>query len=417
MSNLTERDSFLDIPIIKLADLPDGAICDPCGLIYSDRGKLIGKKTDFIFNQSIPYQKEIILFETGKRRFELINWQDLNSIVFPKENWRIKQLIPKSGIVILASPSGEKKSWVAMEMARCITVGENFIGNENFEVEPGNVLYINGEMSKQELQRRGRQLDFTGKTYNIFIITQDSINLGEAEAVEEIKDLILSNNIGIVFIDTLRAVAGKLKEEKAEEVREFFNRLMPLKNLGITIVFLDHCRKPQRFEGKEPRKEQLFSSQDKVANAEILLMLKSEAGTDDISVYQKKNRLSKEIQPFRILMEDQKDEVGITRTTKLTYAGNFEEKEYKLDEAKELVLGALADGPKVVTELIELGKIEEIGEKNVRNAIRSLLEHKRISKIGKRKQAFIYDLSKVDGQKIDLETTPSGKIAELFNSI
>src|SRR3989344_6864961 len=56
---------------------------------------------------------------------EHITWCDLNKKVFPEQSWRIQSLIPKEGFVALASISGEKKTWVGMEMARCISSGIN----------------------------------------------------------------------------------------------------------------------------------------------------------------------------------------------------------------------------------------------------------------------------------------------------
>jgi Fic family protein len=139
-------------------------------------------------------------------------------------------------------------------------------------------------------------------------------------------------------------------------------------------------------------------------------MIKSEAGSDDVAVYQKKNRLGKEIQPFKLLMEDVKDEFEVVTATKLIYSGNFEEKEFKLDEAKELILGALADGTKTINEFVELGKQEEIGASNIRRAIKSLKEHKHIQKNGKRSREDLYILPIEENQTIDLGGLGTGEV-------
>ena len=155
---------------------------------------------------------------------------------------------------------------------RCIATGENFLGSEEFATEKGNVLYIDQEMPASELQKRCRQLGLSERDQKIWFFTNESeepLNLSKEAKVNWLLEFIEKEKIKVVFIDTLRAVAGGLKEEKAEEVRAFFNLFRQVKNRGVTIVFLDHCRKPNHFEGKIPKKEQLFASQDKAASVEI----------------------------------------------------------------------------------------------------------------------------------------------------
>lgn len=186
----------------------------------------------------------------------------MKKIKLPEISWRIQNLIPISGLVILAAISGEKKTWVALEMARCIALGENFLGQSKFKTQAGNVLYIDMEMPKTEMIRRGKQLGLSEGENKLFILNHDDLSLyGYGDDVDENKkwfvNFIVENNISVVFIDTFRAVAGGLKEEKAEEIRKFFNFFKPLKHLGVTAVFLDHLRKPTRWE-KVPKKNICF---------------------------------------------------------------------------------------------------------------------------------------------------------------
>jgi RecA-family ATPase len=87
-------------------------------------------------------------------------WDEIDKREYEEQPWRIRNLIPKNGSTILASISGERKTWVALEMARSIAQGVNFLEHEGFSVEPGNVLFINAENAWNEIQRRGRQLGF-----------------------------------------------------------------------------------------------------------------------------------------------------------------------------------------------------------------------------------------------------------------
>lgn len=305
-----------------------------------------------------------------------ILWQELDQKVFDQQSWRIKNLIPKQGFVILASISGNRKTWLAMEMAKSIVSNKKFL--DYFETEGCNVLYINGENSESEMQRRGRQPGFNSgiNSFNLHIINSDDLNLNKTEGSVWLKAFIEFYEINVVFIDTFIATAGGLKEDKSDEIRQFFNRFNSLKNNGVSVVWLMHLRKPNNFEGKTPKKEQLLGSQDKSASVEVLLMLHSEAGSEEINVYQRKNRLNKEEDPFKVNMKDKIDETGTVRTV-LEYAGMIEEQENKKEQAKDIIIEILENGEKTTNQILDLTK-KLVGSKNTRTALKELVNDKLI---------------------------------------
>src|SRR3989344_6834041 len=153
---------------------------------------------------------------------DLIPWSKFSATIFPEESWLIKNLLPLEGFAILASPSGEKKSWVALSMAYSIATGQNFLDHPDFAVEQSKVLYLDQEMSRRELSRRGKMLGFSSDIENLIVPdTLSQIDLNDEDWHDWLSKQIIQNNIQVVFVDTLRAVAGGLKEDKAEEVRQF----------------------------------------------------------------------------------------------------------------------------------------------------------------------------------------------------
>lgn len=304
-------------------------------------------------------------------------WRDIDAMEFPSDRWRVRNLIPKDGMTILASVSGEGKTWTALKLARDISLGNDFLDQEQFKTVQGKVLYVDAENSLSEIQRRCRQLSFTDTDQLLFKVV-DQLNLNDEDKVSELIDLIKEENIKVVIIDTFRALAGGLKEERAEEVRAFFSRFKELKGSDISIIWLDHYRKPSNFEGRVPKKEFLFGSQDKTANVETLLMMKKEE--DDITVYQRKNRLGKEITAFKMTITDQTDVDGATKTL-IEFAGEIDEKESKKDIAKEFIPDMLIDGPKTTPEIVEiLYKQKKVAERNTREALKELISENVINK-------------------------------------
>jgi hypothetical protein len=162
-----------------------------------------------------------------------------------------------------------------------------------------------------------------------------------------------------------------------------------------------HLRKPSHFEGKTPKKEQLLGSQDKTASVEVLLMLHSESGGDEINIYQRKNRLGKEEEPFKIVMKDSIDEFNKVKTT-FEYGGLIEDAESKKDQAKEMIVGVLEEGGgKTTNEILEITS-KQIGSKNTRLALLDLVKDG-LLKLDKKGKSNYYILRKENEELLETE--------------
>jgi RecA-family ATPase len=321
------------------------------------------------------------------RGFDLLLWKDFDAIEFPENPWRIKKLIPEYGTTLLSAPSRSGKSWVAMEMIRSIALGIPFLGT--FETKKGNVLYIEQETPQVEIQRRGRQLGLNGLD-NVWMVSSkdDPLNLNDSNIINQLIAHVKSKNISAVFVDTFRSVAGGIKEEKAEEIRAFFNRFRPLVENGVAVVVLDHTRKPGQFEKRtKPMLEQIFASQDKVAVVVNVLMLGPSEEKNGIVLHQMKLKCGKENDPFTIIMQDE-NEGGPDQKTYLRYGGEFNEQQLKIDQAKDAIADYLVEqGGEKTAEEIKEALLKEFGKSNVDSALKYMREH---NEIGYRKQGKPY---------------------------
>ena len=196
--------------------------------------------------------------------------------------------------------------------------------------------------------------------------------------LERILTIVEENDVGVVFVDTLRAVAGGMEENKAEEVRMFFNSFKLLKDKGVCVVFLDHLRKASDGRKGEPQKEHLFASQDKTASSEILLILRKQPGDSTITMYQRKNRLGEEMRPFDIWIHDT-DINSKNNQTILEYGGEHNGFEKKFDTAKELILESLAIKGLTRKELIEIvGDETGASERTIQSALKELHKNQQV---------------------------------------
>ncbi len=338
----------------------------------------------------------------------LQEWREIDALTFSEDMWRIKSLIPVSGIVFLAGISGERKTWLAFEIANALTTPRNFLHSIRFPVEGCNVLYIDCEMGDFLVRKRGRQLGFNDEhEFQTYFITKDALNLNDVDGtdLEDVIDIVKKKKVKVIIIDTFRAVAGGLKEEKAEEIRAFFTRFMQLKELGVCVIFLDHLRKPNHFEGKTPKKEHLFASQDKVAVADVLIMMRTEPGSEITSVYQRKNRLAPEIEPFTFKMEDTDINDENNKTT-LVYEGEIDGDESAIEKAQEVILEVLEDGPRTRKELLTaVYKQAKVAERRASDAMREL-ETGQLIDVSKRGRENVYTLHPVDTGDVAKKEAP-----------
>jgi hypothetical protein len=346
----------------------------------------------------------------------LQTWSDIDSLTFSEDMWRIKSLIPVSGIIFLAGISGERKTWLAFEIANALTTPRNFLHSDRFPVEGCNVLYVDCEMGDFLVRKRGRQLGFNDEhEFQTYFITKDALNLNDEDGtdLEDVIEIVKKREVSVVIVDTFRAVAGGLKEEKADEIRSFFNRFMQLKEIGVCVIFLDHLRKPNHFEGKVPKKEHLFASMDKVAVADVLVMMRTEPGSEITSVYQRKNRLAPEIDPFTFRMEDT-DINSDNNQTRLIYQGEIGGEDSVVEKAQEVILEVLEEGPRTRKELISIVyKQVKVAERRASDAIREL-EASQFIEVSKRGKENLYTLQPLDTGDVVKEEAP--ETVALINS-
>ena len=312
----------------------------------------------------------------------IVAWSEFEKRQFPANAWRVNNLIPLNGTTIIAAPSGEKKSWVVMGIARAVAEGQPFLGNPEFGVQQSKVLYIENETPQNEVHRRGMMLGFGP---DIYLAEQDCPTLNTDAGVAELFEIAASHDVGLIIIDTFRSVAAGLKEEKADEVRAFFKRFNKFSTAKITVIFTDHCRKPHHLESKSvPKKEQLFGSQDKLAAVHALIMVKSEKNSEDIYVHPLKMKAGKERDAFRMVMKDAGDKIVFS------FGGDIDEQKLKLEQTKELIHAQLEEA----TEMMDTKQLVDAfdgqaGKTNVEAALKEMREsHEiRFEKVGRK---FVY---------------------------
>lgn len=165
----------------------------------------------------------------------------------PPINWRIKNLVTESGIVILGGTSGSYKTWVAMHIALCCVTGKPLF-NE-FEVKKCNVLYFdeeNGDITlpnRFDMLRRGHNLS-DEEFGNLFISIFNNLKLDNKTMYVRLIEDIEKYNPKVVIIDSMvRCMEGE--EDRAKDVRVVYENIKQILNKyrDICFIILHHTTK------------------------------------------------------------------------------------------------------------------------------------------------------------------------------
>ena len=84
----------------------------------------------------------------------VISAAELVTMTDPEVEWRISGIIPAASKVLVYAPAKTGKSIVATHMANSLVTGEGFGGRYDSTTAPGNLVYVDFELSHGQLGRR-----------------------------------------------------------------------------------------------------------------------------------------------------------------------------------------------------------------------------------------------------------------------
>ena len=316
-----------------------------------------------------------------KIKLDFMSLSELYAHEFGEQDWIIKSLIPSETICMISGMPQNFKTWITLEMAKCVATGNPFL--DKFETAQTPVLIINEEDHAKYLQKRFKSLSISDGT-PIYVLSQAGVKVTDDKWLDPIIEFIKSNSVKLVIFDSFIRIHS-LHENDAGDMAMVFDKLKSIIKLGATVMLTHHHRK----EGLNSKS----TSQSLRGSTDILAALDTHIAVErkdaEISVYQLKLRVDKQLEPFKIIIHEL-PEVG---KIEFEYGGDLPEKEIAKEKAKPIIIQILTDCELTRTEVdTKVRDVLKIGKNVIGEALSELEANGEISTRIEKHNKKIYSL-------------------------
>ncbi len=149
-----------------------------------------------------------------------------------KVPYYIRDWLPKHGKSLIYAPAKTGKSYLALQMARCIGQGVDFIG---IPTTQGRVLYLQFELGEEVLQAR---MLSTGQTYDeVFLGTTFSMKLNKTSGQHQLVAAMEDIQPQVLIADPLYKVVGgdENNTEDMLQICDFFDTVIEAYDCSIML--------------------------------------------------------------------------------------------------------------------------------------------------------------------------------------
>lgn len=157
----------------------------------------------------------------------------------PPLKWRIKKLLPETGIGAIFGPSGSGKTFLAFDMAASIALGRPFYGRKVMQCPVVYVALEGGAGVSQRVQAWEQHHDQPlPDTFRVMTGTLSLLNTDAGSFAEDLNAAGLSG--GVVIIDTLNQSAPGADENSPADMGKIISNAMVVQRLTSSLVLLVH---------------------------------------------------------------------------------------------------------------------------------------------------------------------------------
>ena len=306
----------------------------------------------------------------GSDGLAVLPYSELLSGELPEIPWLVEGLLVKGSLAVLGGDAGSGKTWVAQHLAQCVAAGLPLFGQ--FPCAQGPVLIWDEESTRPMLDRRIQKLHtglgLDGAELPISLLLGLGLRLDDELSFGKLRAVLAKVRPVLVTGDSLVRMHSK-DENSATEMAQVFERARALaREFGFVFLFTHHSRK---FSEASNRTSQLLRGSTDIRAAVDTHLFLRQPVKGQLLIEHEKSRYSESLPRFSVRFEDSEDGAA----TLLTYEGEAEETEDRVEQAKEFALAALADegGRMDRPSLIQRARAEGIPQRTVDRAMKQLV--------------------------------------------
>jgi len=261
----------------------------------------------------------------------------------------------------LAGDPGTAKTWLILDLARAVATGRPFL--DRFSTQQGPVLIIDEENGQARLQRRlARITNERADDCPIYIACMCGVNLSHDHWIDSLHSKVVEIKPTLILFDSLIRV-HRGGENSAEDMATLFAVFTSFRHdYGCAIAFTHHLRKMGFIRDLGQR---VRGSSDIMAYVDSMLGLTKVETAH--TLWHLKNRDGDLIKPLSLSVEDTD-----ANTTVIRVIGEVDEENSKREQARDLIMDALADGDKLREELAAFIREAGISDRTLSAALREL---------------------------------------------
>jgi hypothetical protein len=162
----------------------------------------------------------------------------IGNIESPKHQWLVEGLISRGTLNLVTAPPGGYKTWLALWLAGCVSLGNPFLDRVTTKAE---VLYLDNENPPSVIRQRCKMLRLDSSSLHVWghwwkypppmINDQRLLSLAERHSP-------------LIIFDPFVRFHGA-DENNARQIAKVFKRLRRIADTGSTILLLHHQAKAQ----------------------------------------------------------------------------------------------------------------------------------------------------------------------------
>jgi KaiC/GvpD/RAD55 family RecA-like ATPase len=183
----------------------------------------------------------------------------LMDMKLPPRSMLLAPWLPERGIGMVYAPRGIGKTFFALEVAMCVATGTPFLGWK--PEQPQKVLYLDGEMSRNDLQDRMRKLERGRKGAlkgQIGFVTPEGQDgpcpdLSVPEWHRHLEPHV--SKVKLIIVDNISTLCRTGSENDADSWQIAQQWAIQQKSAGRTVLFIHHAGKGGAQRGTSKRED------------------------------------------------------------------------------------------------------------------------------------------------------------------